>query len=125
SVNQGVTRTRWRGTGFGAVLADFDNDGWLDLAFVNGRVSRQKEGQARPTAESFWSLYAERNQLLANDGKGGLRDVSAANPSFTRRPGTYRALIVGDLDNDGGLDLLVTEVAGPARLYRNVAPARG
>ncbi|HTU88716.1 MAG TPA: ASPIC/UnbV domain-containing protein, partial [Gemmataceae bacterium] len=34
-------------------------------------------------------------------------------------------LAVGDIDNDGGLDLLATTVAGPARLYRNVMPSRG
>src|SRR5262245_60501978 len=38
-----VVRTAWRGTGFGAVAADFDRDGWPDIAFVNGRVYRGPE----------------------------------------------------------------------------------
>jgi hypothetical protein len=32
---------------------------------------------------------------------------------------------MGDIDNDGGLDLVVTEVAGPAKIYRNMVPNRG
>jgi hypothetical protein len=125
TVKHGITGTRWRGTGFGTVLADFDHDGWLDLAFVNGRVSRRKEDQQEPPRDQFWSLYSERNQLLAGDGKGALRDVSAANKAFTGRPGVGRGLVLGDFDNDGALDLLVTEVGGPARLFRNVVKDRG
>src|SRR5262245_18276396 len=40
-------------------------------------------------------------------------------------PGVYPALVPSGLDGDGDPDLLVTAVAGPARLYRNVAPRRG
>src|SRR5262249_28857672 len=47
------------------------------------------------------------------------------NMPFCDTPLVSRGLVVGDVDNDGALDLLVTTVAGPARLYRNVAPKRG
>ncbi len=119
-----LSSTRWQGTGFGTVLADFDHDGTLDLALVNGRVSRL-EGTEPAGAAEFWTPYAERNQLLAGDGGGHFRDLSAGQPSFCGRPGVYRALMYGDVNNDGALDLLVTEVAGPARLFRNTAPKRG
>ncbi len=113
-----------RGTGFGTVLADFDHDGALDVAVVNGRVARGK-----PTAEDVlgphWSQYAERNQLFANDGTGRFRDIAAQNAPFCGAAGVYRGLAVGDIDGDGAPDLLVTTLAGPARLYRNVAPGRG
>jgi hypothetical protein len=124
----GLAGSRWRGTGFGTVLADFDNDGALDLAVVNGRVSRVK-GPRDPNVASeldrFWADYAERNQLFAGDGKGSFRDISPLQPAFCGRAAVSRGLAVGDVDNDGGLDLLVTEIAGPARLHRNIAPARG
>jgi hypothetical protein len=125
----GLVRTRWRGTGFGTVLADFDQDGALDLAVVNGRVARDARFATDPAAaaglDPFWRPYADRNQLFANDGKGAFRDVSLENDPFCGSAAVSRGLAVGDVNGDGALDLLVTTVAGRARLYRNVAPDRG
>jgi hypothetical protein len=120
----GLAAPRYRGTGFGTIFADFDNDGWVDLAVVNGRVSR-----AQPAAGTglppFWTNYAERNQLFANRGDGRFRDVSTDNPAFCGTAALGRGLAWGDLDDDGGVDLVVSNVAGPAKVYRNVAPGRG
>ena len=120
----GVTASHWRGTGFGTVLADFDDDGTPDLAIVNGRIGESRTG-VKPTTSSFWGPYLERNQLFANDGKGRFRDISLSNPAFSGAPAVSRGLACGDFDNDGGLDLLVTSIGAPARLYRNVVPNRG
>jgi hypothetical protein len=115
---------RYRGTGFGTVLADFDNDGALDLAVVNGRVSRGSPADL-PALDPFWRPYAERNQLFANEGKGRFRDITRDNAPFCGTPSVARGLACGDFGNRGALDLLVTSVAGPARLYRNAVPQRG
>ncbi len=120
----GLAAPRWQGTGFGTVLADFDHDGALDLAIVNGHVARQDPPPA-PELGPHWGMYGQRNQLFANDGTGRFRDVSAANPAFCGHANVGRALIWGDIFGSGAIDLLVTDMAGPARLFRNVAPRRG
>lgn len=129
TATSGLTASAWRGTGFGTVLADFDNDGELDLAVVNGRVRHESLLPARIEAAQalgpFWSQYAERNQLFINEGGGHFRDVSEQNAAFCGAPGVFRALACGDFDNDGVCDLLVTAVGGAARLYHNVAENRG
>jgi hypothetical protein len=119
-----LLEAHWHGTGFGTVFGDFDQDGHLDLAVVNGRIA----AAAKPAVDAlgpFWSFYAERNQLFAGDGTGRFRDISLHNPPFCGQYNVARGLVRGDFNGDGALDLLVTTVAGSARLYRNVAPDRG
>jgi len=129
TVASGLTRPQWRGTGFGTLLADFDHDGALDLAIANGRVRHAKrsgiDSQAIATLGPLLSRYADRNQLFVNEGNGQFRDISAENDPLCGTARIARGLACGDLDGDGSLDLLVTTTAGPALLYRNVAPKRG
>ncbi len=108
--------TRWRGTGFGTVIADFDADGWPDLALVNGRVIRGQDMAAN--LPDFWKPYGERNQLLRNVA-GKFVDVSSANPAFCAVPNVARGLAVGDLNGDGFPDLVVNSIGGPAKVYLN------
>jgi hypothetical protein len=119
-----MNRPRWRATGFGAVLADFDHDGALDAVLANGRVAKVPADPSSPLGP-FWSQYRDRNQLFTNDGKGRFRDISPSNPALCGTPNVGRGLAVGDLDNDGALDVVITAVAGPVQVYRNVAPKRG
>jgi hypothetical protein len=120
----GLAETAARGTGFGTILDDFDCDGRLDLAVVNGRVylgSARNEAALGP----FWSRFAEPNRLWRGMDKGRFQDRSHADPAFVGVGAVSRGLICADLDNDGSLDLIVTSIAGPARLYRNIVPQRG
>ncbi len=120
----GLTTPLWRGTGFGATLADFDNDGALDVAVVNGRVSKQPPVAEKLPGDPHWRPYLERNQLFAAAG-GKFRDRSASEPALCGEPNVGRGLAYGDIDGDGGLDLLVTTAGGRARLLRNATPNRG
>ncbi len=114
-----------RSTGFGTLFADFDHDGFEDLVLANGYVKRPSEIPPASTAESFWTVYQERNSLYRNNGRGEFTNVSQANPAFSEPSGVHRVLVVADFDNDGAPDLLVTRLDGPARLYRNIVPQRG
>jgi hypothetical protein len=126
AVDAGLVNPRWRGTGFGAVLADLDLDGSLDLAFVNGRVLRGTDpGERLPGLHPLWQPYAQRYQLFLNDGRGRFREISEANPDFSGHAGVGRGLAMGDLDNDGDLDLVATCTGGPAQVFRNLAPRTG
>jgi hypothetical protein len=123
SVESGLTAARWHGTGFGTVMADFNLDGSMDIAVVNGRVYRG--GTANAPHLGSWETYAERNQLFANDGSGMFFDISRANKALCGGWNVARGLAVADFNGDGGPDLMVTTIGGRARLYRNVAPNRG
>jgi len=105
-------------TGFGTGFFDFDNDGDLDVAVVNGRVTRGPllVNKQKP---SYWDYYAEPNFLFENDGTAHFKLVSDKAGSFASTVENSRALAFGDIDNDGRIDLLVTNEGGPARLYRN------
>jgi hypothetical protein len=120
----GLGESAWRGTGFGTVLADFHNAGRLDLAVVNGRVSANPDAKDASLGP-FWSAYGDRNQLFRGEANGRFRDVSAQNAPFCGYYTVARGLAQGDFDGDGGVDVLVTDVAGPVRLFHNVAPQRG
>lgn len=122
----GLAESQWRGTAFGTVMADFDCNGGIDIAFVNGRVKRDKSGQSEslPGVMPFWSPYAQRHQLFSNNGKGQFRDVSLANPDYFA-PSVGRGLACGDLDNDGDIDLVLSSTGSAIRILRNIALNKG
>jgi hypothetical protein len=105
-------------TGWGCAFLDVDHDGDLDVAVANGRVSR-KEAPAGASAGGYWNGYAERNQLFLNDGKAKFTDVSARGGGFTARLEPGRGLTVGDIDNDGDLDVVTQSLDNTVRVYRN------
>jgi hypothetical protein len=123
TIDAGLAGAR-RSTGFGTVLADFDLDGDLDLAYVNGRVLAL-DPAANEELPPFWRPYAEPHALLANEGPGKFVSVAADNQDFCGTAEVGRSLCAGDIDNDGDVDLLATTTAGPARLFRNVAERKG
>jgi hypothetical protein len=124
SAAAGFLKRAAQGTGFGTLLADFDQDGALDLAVVNGRVSALSAVNDWSLGP-FWSRYGERNQIFRGDGQGRFEDRSRQNPAICGRLNVARGLVRGDIDGDGAVDLLLTTIGGPARLFRNVAPRRG
>jgi hypothetical protein len=91
-------------TGWGGVLFDYDNDGWLDIFVANGDAHHE---------------YPEESVLLRFDGKGGYLDVAKDSGDYFRQKFVARGAVFGDYDNDGDLDLLVATINGSPRLLRN------
>lgn len=111
-------------TGFGTVAFDVELDGDLDLFVANGAVLR---GEERPESglEAPWRFYAEPNQFFVNEG-GVLTVAPAATMgALGEHVEVSRGAAIGDLDDDGDLDVLVTNAHGALRLYRNDAPRAG
>ena len=115
SYQSGIALATRRYTGFSVGMLDYDNDGWLDLFIVNGAV-RIIEEQAR---KGSLYPYAESNLLLHNNGKGRFEDVSSSAGSAFSRLEVGRGAAFGDIDNDGGIDVVVLNNSGPARLLMN------
>jgi hypothetical protein len=124
TVASGLANPNVRCTGWGTCFMDFDNDGDLDIAIVNGRVSARELFNGDNWAD-FHRNYWDPNQLFENDGTGKFRDISLGNKEFCDREGVYRALIWADFDNDGAMDLIWTEIHRPARIFKNIAPKKG
>jgi hypothetical protein len=107
-------------TGWGCGFFDYDNDGFLDLAVANGRVTR---GPVRPNANvgKFWNRFAEPNLLFRGDGTGRFTDISKTSGDFTTKLEVHRALAFADLRNRGSIDLLSVNLDNTLRVFRNDA----
>ena len=99
-------------TGSGTMFFDYDGDGWMDLYAVNGSYL---EGISDPPEEEG-ELDHLRNQLFHNDGDGTFTDVTER--TGIGDPGYGMACIAGDYDNDGHVDVYVTNY-GTNVLYHN------
>ncbi len=109
-------------TGFGTQFLDIDNDGDLDLLVANGRVKRAtRNSQDSPDASvpEFWKNYAERNHLFVNDGTGRFRRYENREDPIVSRVEVSRGLATGDIDNDGDVDVVISNTAGPVRIHLN------
>jgi len=102
-------------TGFGAAWFDIDNDGWLDMLIVNGAV--QTIEALRRVSDPF-PLH-QRKLLLRNLGNGRFEDVSARGGAAFTLSEVGRGAAFGDVDNDGGVDVLVANNNGKPRLLMN------
>ena len=104
-------------SGWGLKFFDFDNDGELDLFLANGNPDDLIE-QIHPQVK-----YQEPSLLFRNTGKG-FQNISQQSGPIFQTPLSARGLAVGDFNNDGGADLLISVNNGAPVLLRNNVGAR-
>ena len=109
----GLAECSYKPLGFGTNFFDYDNDGDLDLFVANGHVM-DKITQVHPD-----HAYPQPNQVLCNQRGTRFVDVSARLGPALAVAAVSRASATADYDNDGDLDLLVTNVAAVPNLLRN------
>ncbi len=109
----GVGRATLPFVGFGVSFLDIDNDGDLDLVIANGGIFDNAD-RFRDT-----TTYRQPNLILRNEGDGKFEDaVEEAGAAFDIRK-VSRGLAAGDIDNDGDLDLVVSNNGERANVLRN------
>ncbi len=112
STRSGLAGMTLAHSGWGVRLFDFDNDGWKDLLVAQGHDLDTIE-LTNPNLH-----YREPLLLARNTGKGFV-DVSQSSGEIFNQSWVARGLAIGDLDNDGRLDAVVTTNDGPAYVLRN------
>jgi hypothetical protein len=112
STRSGLAGMTLAHSGWGVRLFDFDNDAWKDLMVVQGHDLDTIE-LTNPNLR-----YREPMLLARNTGKGFV-DVSQGSGEVFKQSWVARGLAIGDLDNDGRLDAVVTTNDGPAYVLHN------
>jgi hypothetical protein len=104
-------------TRFGTAFRDFDNDGFLDLYEANGRVGRQSETYSADP-------YAEPSLLFRGLAGPKFEEVAPRGGVLPLLIASSRAAAFGDIDNDGGVDIVVVNRDSRPFLLHNVVQPR-
>ena len=99
--------------GFGTQFFDADNDGTVDLFVANGHVW-DNVSDITPSLS-----YKQKSQIFKNTGSGQFKDASETAGPFFKRPIVGRGVAIGDYNNDGAVDILVTRCGEAPVLLRN------
>jgi hypothetical protein len=108
----GMARMTLLHSGWSLHFLDYDNDGWKDLLIAQGHDLDTIE------LNSPQLRYKEPMLLARNTGKGFV-DVSSISGDVFKQPWVGRGMAVGDLDNDGRVDAVVTTNGGPVHILHN------
>jgi hypothetical protein len=111
--HSGLAKSTLVMSGWSNGVADFDNDGWKDLFVARSNVLDN-------IAEFSTRTYEEPNSVFRNLGGMKFEEVTAQAGPAMQVAAAYRGAAIGDLDNDGRPDVVVTVLNGKARILRNV-----
>jgi hypothetical protein len=112
STTSGISRMTLGHSGWGVRFLDYDNDGWKDLLIAQGHDLDTIE-------KSNPGLHYREPMLLARNTGHGFVDVSAGSGKVFQQSWVARGMAIGDLDNDGRIDAVVTTNDGPAYVLHN------
>ena len=118
TISAGLRSTSRPFTRFGMALLDFDNDGQVDLYEANGRVGQQSERYSSDP-------YAEPSLLFRGFAGPRFEEVVPRGGTASALVATSRAAAFGDIDNDGGIDIVVVNRDSRPFLLHNVVRPRG
>jgi len=111
TTNSGLRWATQNMAGWSNAIVDLDNDGWKDLFAARSNVLDPILGSVRS--------YKEPNAVFRNLGNGKFQDVSSTAGAAFQITDLHRGAAVGDLFNDGRMDVVVSVLNGPAKLFRN------
>jgi enediyne biosynthesis protein E4 len=117
SYPSGIARATTPYVGWGDAFLDLNNSGWLDFILVNGHVYPQVGASGTGT------VYREPKLVYANQHDGTFRDVSKISGPAVQIPQVSRGLAVGDLFNDGHLEIVIENLEGSPMILRADADA--
>ncbi len=115
SYPSGLGRMTMSHSGWGVRFLDYDNDGWKDLLIAQGH-------DLDTIQLTFPNLRYREPMLLARNTGHGFEDVSAEAGSVFREAWVGRGMAIGDIDNDGQVDAVVTTNDGPLYVLHNATP---
>jgi hypothetical protein len=112
SYTSGIAPSTTPYVGWGDAFLDLDNSGWLDLFIVNGHVYPQMD-----TAEAG-PKYREPGLLFFNQHNGTFKDISKLVGPALQLPRVSRGVAVGDLFNDGRMDIVIENLKGSPTIFQ-------
>ena len=118
SYTSGIARNTIAYVGWGDAFFDFDNDGWQDFFMVNGHVYPQVD------SADIGTKYRQPKLLFLNRHDGTFQNVSKLVGPAIQIPQVSRGLAVGDLFNDGHLELVIENLQGGPMILRTEGGAK-
>ncbi|MFL6302630.1 MAG: CRTAC1 family protein [Candidatus Sulfotelmatobacter sp.] len=118
SYPSGIARSTTPYVGWGDAFVDLNNSGWSDFILVNGHVYPQVGASGTGT------VFREPKVVYANQHDGTFRDVSKISGPAVQIPQVSRGLAVGDLFNDGHLEVVIENLEGSPVILRADADAQ-